>query len=298
MRVLITFMLLAITVTSSCYKDTKTNRCAYENPIDFENECRDVDGYITFGGTSNVLAYKPIGLEQFQPSYNPHNANEIAYVLNPKTRDNIKGHVVVANLETGVHRFVSWLDDGYETSKVLWSKNGMLYVSGRGIVDPKTGDYQPVKSPFNISFVEWDAEGNKLFGWISRHFNDSSERYWKTNYPGYKMVTISWPELIVEPNPLFKDMEILPQVTSISSQNEIKFGKDGVLYYTNVDNYDKKLLFDSDVKIGGEVMTTNGQKMEMNYSLPANHMAFSKLKRAKTNNTELKKAAQIGNTIV
>jgi len=122
-------------VFSACENEYNSEKCdnKYEKGYKCKNNNIDSAKYV---GYANDRSY-PFDYYSYQPSFNPKNDQEVAYLLLDKNynRDTIKIHLVIANLSTLEHKFVSFvsinpaLDYYYRYNNAIsWFDNGLIYV--------------------------------------------------------------------------------------------------------------------------------------------------------------------------
>ncbi|MCB0736257.1 MAG: hypothetical protein KDC92_02000 [Bacteroidetes bacterium] len=237
---------------TSCYRDTKTCRCAREKQLDFKNECRTVDDAIYPDGDLNYQKQVHSGSERFAPAFNPYNAKEVSFVLiSREPHESHPQHLVIANIETGDHRFVAWLDPSTRYSLTDWSKQDIIYVDNKYIYNATTLERIQLPNSVWLSRNVWSPSGDKILGWIERIHDIDLENEWRQSCRDCKMAYITWPEMELHPIDLFAGMDVYSQPIAWSSQNDLYFSDDGILYYTQYPEFNSKKLFESKVKIGG-----------------------------------------------
>lgn len=250
---------LFITGLSACYKDTKTCRCARETKFNLKNECRNVDQYIyppPIGpmGISDLwlLEYHPDN-DRFTPCFNPLNEQEIAYVFKDRRNNNdtsINPHVVLANLVTGEHRFLSFLNSKQQGAELKWHENGYILVGHtlNKVINVDSLNERDLSLGVTLANPVWNANGTKVFGWKFLISNSKFDKLLLNE----KIVSVSWPDLKINPTGLLKDFEVYRQATDLSRNGHLLYstGFDGGLHFVDIETNETELIFKSKVKIG------------------------------------------------
>ena len=94
----------------------------------------------------------------------------------------------------------------------------------------------------------WNANGTKVFGWKFLISNSKFDKLLLNE----KIVSVSWPELKINPSGLLKDFEVYRQATDLSRNGHLLYstGFDGGLHFVDIETNGSELIFISKVKIG------------------------------------------------
>lgn len=248
MRVFVSLLVLIISF-SSCYRDTSTSRCAYEEHFDFENDCRDVEQSIIINGTISAQVFE--GTERYCPEFNPQSENEIAFVLVDRTENPSKSSVelVFADLRTGEHRFGHKLRD---INTLYWNDE---YIMLGGVLDDvyhiKTKTIQFVYK--NIGFImsgsSWHSKAGQdyIYGWLD---NEDWNPDLDAKIKGAQMVRVKYPSLEVERVPFFDNLTNHYTDLAISQNGQFVYDNTEEIMIYNESSNNSEVLFQSKVSIG------------------------------------------------
>ncbi|MBI1184374.1 hypothetical protein GC194_08890 [bacterium] len=234
---------------ASCYKDTRTCRCAREQKFNFENECRNVDDAIHPDNDIDIEYRVYEGVERYSPQYNPANSNEVIFNLVINGENKPAPHRVIANLVTGEHRFIEYIDETIRQLAFELSYDGRL-LENLGTICTINHETCGTYPKLALSGTTWSPTDYRLLGWITQIFDASTKAWLRQKYDGYRLAILTYPELELKPLPILKDKSDLGSSVAWSAKNNVAVNVDNTLYFIDLNNNTEDVWLESSSGIG------------------------------------------------
>ncbi|MFY0674595.1 MAG: hypothetical protein JXQ87_14445 [Bacteroidia bacterium] len=291
MKLLQVQIILAFILMVSCYKDTKTCRCAREERFDGENDCREVDRYYYPNTILTVRTQYFEGTERFAPQYDLTNENEIFINLIDHERE-IPTMRVKVNLNTNEHRFIEFLDASPRFYGLYSFKAHKIFLGNQFCSFNRT-DSCVFNPSIGLGGASWSPDGMKVIGSIREIFDDKLKTRYLNTCNECQIASISYPDLSVQFYDFFKGQHV--EELAWSPNGDLAVVADDRVYLFNLSTGEKEIWLDTDAKIG--ILDIDASSLYLEWH-PSNDELFVssaskgifKLKKGRNNQYRVKKS--------